>query len=303
MDYLITGATGFIGKRLVNFLLARGDSVNYLGRTRSTVLDSRCAFHCWPEGAPPLTSVPRPDAIVHLAGESVAQRWTPEAKRKIRRSRIDRTRALVGALREMKHKPQTLISASAVGYYGDRGEEVLTEASAPGGDFLAGLCAEWEREAERAKEFGLRVVIVRIGMALGKEGGALAKMLRTFRLGFGGNLGSGRQWMSWIDADDLVRLIVFAAETPSVSGPLNGVSPQPVRNAEFTAELGRVLRRPAKMTVPAFVLKFGFGEMSEVLLASQHVVPEAAQTAGFEFAFPDLASALRHALGQAEMLS
>ncbi|MGH9583500.1 MAG: TIGR01777 family oxidoreductase, partial [Bryobacteraceae bacterium] len=298
MNYLITGATGFIGRRLAGYLLARGDSVNYLGRTRSQALDSRAAFHCWPRGEPPpLDSVLRTDTVVHLAGETVAQRWTPETKREIRRSRIERTRALVDGLRELKHKPQTLISASAVGYYGDRGDEVLTEASAPGHDFLADLCAAWEREAARAAEFGMRVVSVRIGVVLGREGGALPKMLRPFRLGLGGRLGSGRQWMSWIDADDLIRLIVFAAETPAVSGALNGSSPRPVRSAEFTEELARALRRPAKLAVPAFALKLLLGEMSEVVLASTRAAPEAAQRAGFGFEFSDLAGALRHVVG------
>lgn len=298
MNFLITGATGFIGRKLVNFLLARGDSVNYLARTRSATLDSRCAFYCWPEGGPPpLNSVPRPHAIIHLAGETIAQRWTARAKSEIRRSRIERTRALVDAVRDLKHKPEVLVSAAAIGYYGDRGEEVLTEESAPGKGFLPDLCIEWEREAKRAAEFGLRVVSVRIGVVLGKEGGALPKMLRPFRLGLGGRVASGRQWMSWIDADDLVRILVFAAETPSISGPLNGTSPQPVRNAEFTGELARALRRPARMAVPAFALKLSLGEMSEVLLASERVIPEAAQKAGFSFEFSDLRAALRHALG------
>ncbi|HEX7362363.1 MAG TPA: TIGR01777 family oxidoreductase [Bryobacteraceae bacterium] len=297
MTYLITGASGFIGRRLVNFLLERGDSVNYLGRTRSRTLDSRCAFYCWPQNAaPPLDSVPRPDAVIHLAGETVAQRWTAEAKEEIRGSRVKRTRALVEALRELKHKPDALISASALGYYGDGGEEVLTEASRPGRGFLPDVCVEWEREADRATEFGLRVVRVRIGIVLGKEGGALRKMLAPFRMGLGGRFGSGRQWMSWIEADDLVRMIVFAADTPSVSGPLNGVSPEPVRNAQFSEEVGRALHRPAKLAVPAFALKLGLGEMSEVMLASARAIPEAAQNAGFTFAFPKLDGALRQSL-------
>lgn len=297
MTYLITGASGFIGRRLVNFLLERGDSVNYLGRARSRTLDSRCAFFCWPQNAPPpLDSVPRPDALIHLAGETVAQRWTAEAKEEIRGSRVKRTRALVDALRELKHKPDTLISASALGYYGDRGEEVLTEASRPGSGFLPDLCVEWEREADRAAEFGLRVVRVRIGIVLGKEGGALRKMLAPFRIGLGGRFGSGRQWMSWIEADDLVRMIVFAADTPSVSGPLNGVSPEPVRNAQFSEEVGHALHRPAKLAVPAFALKLGLGEMSDVMLASTRAIPEAAENAGFTFAFPKLDGALRQAL-------
>jgi uncharacterized protein (TIGR01777 family) len=196
----------------------------------------------------------------------------------------------------MKHKPEALISASAVGYYGDRGEEVLTEASEPGRGFLADTCVEWEREAGRAAEFGLRVVQVRIGIVLGKEGGALRKMLAPFRLGLGGKFGSGRQWMPWIEGDDLVRMIVFAADTRSISGALNGTSPEPVRNAQFTEEVGRALKRPAKLAVPGFALKLGLGEMSEAVLASARAIPEAAESAGFTFEFPKLSGALRHAL-------
>jgi uncharacterized protein (TIGR01777 family) len=294
MNYLITGATGFIGKKLVDFLLSRGNAVNYLGRTRSATLDSRAAFHCWPEGQPPpLNSVPRVDAIVNLAGETVAQRWTPEVKRKIRESRVDRTRALVSGLGDLKHRPEVLISASAIGYYGDRGDDILTEASAPGHGFLADVCVGWEQEAQRASEFGLRVVPVRIAMVLGRDSRAVAKMLRPFRMGLGGKLGSGRQWMSWIDVHDLIRLIVFAVETPAVSGPLNGSSPHPVRNADFTQALGRALHRPAKMAVPAFALKLILGEMADFVLGSARVVPDAAQRAGFAFENPDLGPVLR----------
>lgn len=294
MNYLITGATGFIGRRLVDFLLSRGDAVNYLGRTRSTRLDSRAAFHCWPEGEPPpLNSVPRTDAMIHLAGETVAQRWTPDVKRKIRESRVGRTRALVAGLREVKYGPRVLISASAIGYYGDRGDEILTEASAPGRGFLADVCVEWEREAQRATEFGVRVVQMRSAVVLGRDGGALSKMLGPFRLGLGGKLGGGRQWMSWIDIHDLIRLMVFAAETSSISGPLNGSSPQPVRNADFTQELGRVMHRPAKMAVPAFALKLALGEMAESVLGSTRVIPDAALRAGFAFEYPHLGAALR----------
>lgn len=293
MNYLATGATGFIGSKLVNALLAAGDRVNYLGRSRSKSLDSRAAFHCWNAGEkPPLNSVPRIDAVVHLAGEPIAQRWTAEAKKRIYESRVIGTRDLVSAIGELKHKPATLVSASAIGYYGNRGDEILSEQSKPGSGFLADLCMQWEQEARKAQEFGLRVVSIRIAMVLGQNGGALQKMLTPFRLGLGGKLGSGSQWMSWVHIDDLIKLFIFAAENDAVEGALNGASSGPVTNAEFTKTLAGVLHRPAPWTVPQFVLKTAFGEMAEVLLDSARVVPNAAEQAGFRFEYADLRKAL-----------
>jgi uncharacterized protein (TIGR01777 family) len=235
MDFLITGATGFIGQKLVGALLERGDSVNYLARERSDKISSRAAFHPWDANTPPpLNSVPRLDAVIHLMGEPIAQRWTKQVKDRIRRSRIDATRQLVSGIGGLRYKPSILVSASAVGLYGDRGDEILTEASEAGSGFLADVCVEWEREAARAAEFGLRVVSVRIATVLGRDGGALPQMLTPFRLGLGGRFGSGKQWMPWIHVNDLVRLFLFAADS-QVSGPLNGCSPQPVTNAEFTS--------------------------------------------------------------------
>jgi uncharacterized protein (TIGR01777 family) len=290
--YLITGASGFIGSKLVKTLLSQGHSVNYLGRKRSTSLDSRAAFHCWNPGEkPPLNSVPTVDAIVHLAGEPVAQRWTREVKKRIYKSRVEGTRKLVSAIGELQHKPAALIAASAVGYYGDRGDEVLTEDSAPGKDFLAQLCVDWEHEAARAHEFGLRVARIRIGIVLGRDGGALKQMLMPFRLGIGGRLGNGRQWMPWVHVDDLLRLFVFAAENASIEGPLNGSSPEPVTNAEFTRHLARALHRPAIFPVPKFALKLALGELADFALASARVVPEASTRSGFKFAYPELGAA------------
>jgi hypothetical protein len=292
MNFLITGATGFIGRKLVAELLARGDSVNYLGRGRGTTLDSRAAFHPWDgKSVAPLDSVPRLDAVIHLMGEPVAQRWTAQSKDRIRRSRVQTTRQLVSAIAALKHKPAVLISASAVGYYGNRGNEVLTEASMPGTGFLADVCINWEYEAARARQHGLRVVIIRIATVLGRDGGALPKMLPPFRWGVGGRFGNGRQWMSWIHAEDLMRLVLFTVDT-DVSGALNGASPQPVTNAEFTRTLARAVRRPAIFPIPRLALELTLGEMSTFLFESQRAVPSAVEKAGFQFNYPDLAQAL-----------
>jgi uncharacterized protein (TIGR01777 family) len=292
MDFLITGATGFIGSKLVNALLARGDAVNYLSRRRSSKLDGRAAFHSWDgETLPPLNSVPRLDAIIHLMGEPIAQRWTPDVKERIRRTRVDATRQLVAAVRTLRHKPSIFISASAVGYYGNRGDEVLTETAAPGGGFLADVCIDWEREAQRASEFGLRVGNVRIATVLGREGGALPQMLTPFRWGVGGRFGSGKQWISWIHIDDLVRLFLYAADT-NLSGPLNGAAPQPVTNAEFTRALAHAVHRPAIFPIPRFAMNVALGEMAGFLFDSLRVVPAAVEKAGFRFEHPELAAAL-----------
>jgi uncharacterized protein len=296
MNYLLTGATGFIGSKIVDLLLSQGHSVNYLGRKRSQHLDSRAAFHHWNTSElPPLDSVPRLDAVVHLAGEPVAQHWTPEVKRRIYNSRIIGTRNLVSAIGQLDYKPSVLVSASATGYYGNRGDEVLTEQSRPGSDFLAEVCRDWEKEAFRAREFNVRAVPIRIGIVLGRNGGALKQMVPVFRLGLGGKLGSGKQWMPWIHVRDLARLCVFAAEHPEIESPLNGVC-QPVTNTVFTRELGRALSRPALFTVPKFALKAAFGELSEPLLSSARVFPEATTNAGFEFQFQELGPALREAV-------
>jgi uncharacterized protein len=294
MDYLITGATGFIGQKLVKQLLANGHEVNYLGRKRSLTLDPRAAFHFWnPNQSPPLDSISRLDAIIHLAGEPIAQRWNAEIKRRIYSSRVEGMRKLVSAIGELRHKPSVLISASAIGYYGDRGDEILIESSEPGQDFLAQLCIDWEREALRAREFGLRVVPIRIAAVLGRDGGVLKQMLTPFRLGVGGQLGGGRQWTSWIHVDDLVRLVIHAADNSSISGPLNGSSPQPVTNAEFTRALARALHRPAVFRIPKFALKLAFGEVAEFLFSSLRVIPEATEKSGFRFEHGQLESALK----------
>lgn len=298
MTFLITGATGFIGKKLVHRLLARGDSVNYVGRERSVELDSRAAYHPWKDvkELPPLDSMPRLDAVVHLAGEPIAQRWTRPAKKRIYTSRIEGTRQLVSAIGRLRHKPTVLVSASAIGYYGDRGDETLIERSAWGNGFLTGVCRDWEREALRAREFGLRVVTPRFATVLGREGGALPSMLAPFRFGLGGKFGDGRQWMSWIHIEDLLRLMLFGIENPAVSGAINASSPRPVTNAEFTRTLAGTLHRPAILSVPKMALRLALGEMSTVLLGSLRVLPQTTEQLGFRFEQPKLAKALANLL-------
>jgi uncharacterized protein (TIGR01777 family) len=299
MTYLITGATGFIGRSLVESLLADGHSVNYLSRKIDRSMNLRAAFHHWedPETTlPPLTSVPRCDAVIHLAGEPVAQRWTEEVKRKIRDSRVAGTRNLVEAIGLMRHKPSVLVSSSAVGYYGDRGDEVLTEESKPGKDFLAEVCVEWEREALRATELGLRVVPIRTGVVLASGGGALQKMLPPFEFGIGGRFGNGKQWMPWIHRDDLLRLFRFAADTQSVDGPMNGTAPEPVTNSEFTRALASAIHRPALLPIPKFGLRLLLGEMADFLVESIRAVPAAAERQGFSFTYSNLQSALNAVL-------
>jgi uncharacterized protein (TIGR01777 family) len=273
MKIAISGASGFIGRHLLKSLAQAGHSLRPLSR------------HA------PAESLREADVIIHLAGEPVAQRWTAAAKQRIRDSRVVGTHSLVETLATLPRRPEALICASAIGYYGSRGDEVLAESSAPGSGFLPEACVAWEREAQAAEAFGIRVVRVRIGVVLAAGGGALPRMLPPFRMGVGGRLGSGRQWMSWIHLEDLAALFQLAVES-QVRGPLNAVAPQPVTNSDFTHELAHTLRRPAVFPVPEFALRLLFGEMADVLLASQRVVPAAAEAAGFRFRFPQLASAL-----------
>lgn len=277
MNVAVTGASGFVGRALSERLRTSGHTVTAISlRTQ-----------------PPPEVFVGCQAVVNLAGEPVAQRWTADARERISNSRIQGTRSLVAALRE--HPPAVLVSASAVGYYGSRGDEILTEDSPPSSDFLGELAVAWEREARAAEQYGVRVVTPRIGVVLG-GGGALAQMLLPFRLGVGGRLGSGQQWMSWIALDDLVSLIELAIEDAALSGAVNAVAPNPVTNAVFTRELAAALHRPAILPVPAFALRIFFGEMSQILLGGQRVIPQAALRAGFQFHFADLGQALRQAI-------
>jgi len=298
MRALVTGATGFIGTHLVR-RLERPVVLSRNPEKAKRILGDVEAFRWDPVAGPPdpaaFTGV---DAVFHLAGDPIASgRWTEARKKTMRESRILGTRHLVEGIARAARRPAVLVSSSAVGYYGDRADELLEESAAPASDYLAALCAGWEREAMKAADLGLRVVTPRTGVVLG-DGGALAKMLPPFRMGAGGRLGSGGQWMAWIHIDDLVSLILHAATTASLRGPVNAVAPNPVTNAEFTRTLAEVLHRPAILPVPAFALRLLFGEMAGVLLGSQRAVPRAATKAGFTFSHADLPGALRNILSK-----
>jgi uncharacterized protein (TIGR01777 family) len=297
MNFLVTGATGFIGRALVSDLIRAGHSVTYLGRRASAAVQSGAKHIHWAGASeePQLPTNAKFNAVVNLAGEPITQRWNAAIKKRLWESRVDGTRALVGALSVLPERPEVLVSASAIGYYGNRGTELLTEGSSRGTGFLADLCAEWEAAAETARTSGIRVVTVRIGIVLAKEGGILKKSLPLFRMALGGKLASGRQWLSWIAREDLVRLLQFAIEQP-VNGPMNGTSPQPVTNTEFTRALASVVRRPAVMTVPGSLLKLGMGEVATHVLDSTRVLPSVAQERGFQFTYTDIESCLRAAL-------
>ena len=300
MNITLTGASGLIGRRLLKNFATAGYGLRVLSRHAGTNLPPGVAISVWDpmQGSPPEESLAGADAVVHLAGEPVAQRWTDAVKRGIRDSRVVGTRNLVAGLAKLRNKPKVLVCASAIGIYGSRGDEVLKESSGAGKGFLAETCVAWEQEAVAAETLGVRVVRVRIGIVLDGRGGALQKMLPPFRMGVGGRLGDGKQWMSWIHLADLASMLQMAVEGPA-RGVLNGVAPNPVVNAEFTRELAKAVHRPAIFPVPGAAIKLLFGEMAEVLLASQRVVPEAAQKAGFTFRFPELAGALRDVVGGA----
>jgi uncharacterized protein (TIGR01777 family) len=296
---LVSGASGLIGTGLVSALQARGQRVHRLVRRPARSADEVS----WDpaRGILPAREVEGFDALVHLAGENVASgRWTAARRAAIRASRIEGTSLLARRLAELDRPPRVLVSASAIGLYGDRGEELLDETSAAGDGFLARVAAEWEAAADPARAAGIRVVHPRIGVVLAAHGGALARMLTPFRLGLGGRLGSGRQWMSWIALEDVVSVLETAVSDERLAGPVNAVAPEPVRNADFTRALARALGRPALAPVPAFALRALAGELAdELLLASLRVAPRALQRCGFPFARPTpkdaLASLLRHA--------
>lgn len=297
MHIVLTGGSGFIGQRLIERLLRDGHSLHLLARRRPSA-PPQVGFSEWSasDAQAPHGPVASANAIIHLAGEPVAQRWNAEVKKRIRDSRINGTRKLVETIARSQDRPHTFICASAVGYYGDRGEEVLDESSNRGSGFLPDVCVEWEDEARAAGKLGVRVVMLRIGIVFGRDGGALKKMLPAFRMGVGGPIASGTQWVSWIHLDDLVDSVLFSLERTDLAGPINTVAPNPVRNRDFAKALGNVLGRPAVIPTPSFALKLILGEGADVVAESQRVVPKALERAGFEFRYPEINGALRNAI-------
>ncbi|HEY6367573.1 MAG TPA: TIGR01777 family oxidoreductase [Candidatus Binatia bacterium] len=296
MKLVIAGASGFIGSALVQRLSQRSDSLKLLSRKpRSPARAGNAEWLVWEPGVPGgwEESIDGADGVVNLAGEGIAEkRWTEWQKELIRSSRIDSTRALVQAIAKVKEKPKFLINASAVGYYGARGDETLTEESTPGKDYLARVCVAWEEEAKKARDYGVRVVLVRTGIVLAKGKGALAKMVPPFKFFVGGRLGSGKQWMPWIHIEDEIGLIFFLIENASAQGSFNATAPNPVTMEEFCKVLGKVLNRPSWAPVPASLLTLLLGEMADLVLAGQKALPQAAEKMGYNFRHPNLAGAL-----------
>jgi hypothetical protein len=300
MRILISGSTGLVGTALVEKLSREGHTVARLVRRGTSVAESAAGAHTQRVAWDPVAGefdaagAEGADALVHLAGASIAGgRWNAARKQLLRTSRIDATRHLVGALAKLQRPPRSILSASAIGFYGNRGDETLSEASAPGNDFLAAACREWEAEAARAVEFGARVVNLRFGIILARRGGALPQMVMPIKLGDGGRLGNGRQWMSWVTLAETVRIVEFALANAGLAGPVNVVAPNPARNSEFTKVLAKTLHRPALFPAPAFALRLALGEMADaLLLSSQKVVPSRLVDSGYSFAQPNLAEAL-----------
>ena len=296
MNVLISGATGLIGSALVPELEANGHTVTRLSRSRSGANTVR-----WDPSAGTIEGdLEGTEAVVHLAGESIAQgRWSPDKKRRILDSRVEGTRLLAERIAALSTPPKVMVSTSAVGFYGDRGDEVLTEESGPGEDFLAGVCREWEAAAEPARRAGIRVVHPRLGIVLSPQGGALGTTLPIFKLGGGGKIGSGRQWWSWVALDDVVGSIVHALTDETIEGPVNVGSPNPMTNAEYTKVLGKVLGRPTVLPLPAPAARIMLGEVADaLLLASQRMEPAKLEATGYGFRHPQLEGALRHLLGR-----
>jgi uncharacterized protein (TIGR01777 family) len=300
MKILVTGSSGLIGSALVPVLTAEGHSVTRLVRSKPRPGE---AGIYWDPSTETIdtSSLEGFDGVVHLAGENIAAgRWTAEQKARIRDSRVKGTRLLAESLARLARRPAVLLCASAMGYYGSRGEEVLKESSPAGSGFLAEVCREWEAAAEPAARRGIRVVSLRMGVVLSSKGGALATMLLPFRLGVGGRVGDGKQYMSWIAIDDVVGAFSFALRSETLRGPVNVVAPNPVTNAEFTKTLGRVLGRPTVFPMPAFAARLAFGEMADgLLLASARIEPAKLLVTGYAFRFAELEGALRHLLGRA----
>jgi hypothetical protein len=292
MRVTVTGGSGLIGRRLVALLRARGDEVTVLSRSGTDGAPAWAPL----AGAAPAAALEGRDAVIHLAGEPIAQRWTAAVREAIAASRRTGTANLVAGIEALGQRPGVLVSANAVGFYGDRGAELLTEASAPGTGFLAEVCVDWERAALGARELGLRVCVLRTGVVLDRHGGALAKMLPPFRLGVGGPVAGGRQYVSWIAVDDLAALYAAALDDQRYEGAFNATAPAPVTNAELSRALGRALHRPAVAPVPAAALRLLYGAMAEIVTDSQNAIPERALALGHSFRHATLEGALAEAL-------
>jgi len=302
MKVTVTGATGMIGRRLVAELKSRGDEVTVLSRNpdraKQTLGVEAFAWNPESEQAP-IEALAHRDAVVHLAGESVSQRWSESSKKSIRASRVDGTANLVAGLRQASPRPTVLVSGSAVGWYGPRGTEPVDESTEPGSDFLAQVCVDWEKAASEAQELGIRTAILRTGVVMTADGGALGRMLLPFKAGVGGPVAGGAQMMPWIDVDDVVGLILAALDGDERwSGPINATAPAPVSNKEFSKTLGKVLSRPAFSPVPAFAMKLMFGEMSQIVLTGQNAIPAKATELGYKWRRPQLEQSLKAALGR-----
>ncbi len=301
MKIVLTGATGFIGRSLTNELLKRGDDLIILTRSKAERFPSnpKLQFIHWSprDQASIVSEVDGSDAVINLAGESiVGKRWTKAQKEKIVQSRVSATQIIANSIKKAVRRPGVLINASAVGYYGPRGNESIAEDAKAGNDFLADLCKAWEAHAIRVEDFDVRVIRLRIGIVLDRDGAALKFMIPPFKIFMGGWLGSGNQWMSWITREDLVRLILFCLNNPNARGAMNAVAPQPVTNKAFSMVLAQVLKRPCFMPVPSFALKLLMGEVSEMVLTGQRVIPKKAQDLGFSFHSPEIRNALEKIL-------
>jgi uncharacterized protein (TIGR01777 family) len=297
MKVLITGGTGFVGSALCHNLVGRGDELTVLTRNVVTAQQRVGVPVTAVESAgdADLASI---DAVVNLAGLPIAdRRWSDKRKQALYASRIGLTNQLLDALAEQKHRPRVLVSASAIGYYGDGGDSLLDEQSRPYPEFTHELCAAWEAAAMRAEGLGIRVCIIRIGLVMGPNGGMLKRLLPIFKMGAGGRLGSGQQWMSWVSLQDLVRIIVYLLDHDTLRGVFNATAPNPVRNNAFTEELAQVLKRPSMLPVPAPLLNLALGEMSQLMLTGQRVIPKRLQQAGFEFGHSTLREALIYSTG------
>ncbi|MBM2806305.1 MAG: hypothetical protein HW419_4198 [Deltaproteobacteria bacterium] len=297
MRLVVTGASGFIGSALCPRLLEQGHTLTLF--TRGSPRDASSGVKRWQHWTPGVlrqwdVELDGADGVINLAGEPIAEKkWSHTQRQLLIKSRVAATQSLVQACAKAKHKPKFLINASAIGYYGARDDEEISEDEPPGDDFLSQLCRDWEEEAKKAEALGMRVVRLRTGIVLGHGGGALMKMVEPFKYFLGGPIGSGKQWMSWIHLEDQARLILHVMENQQASGPINATAPNPVRNKEFSQALGRVLRRPCWVPVPGFALRLGLGDMAEMLLTGQRVIPATAQRLGFTFDFPNLPEALQ----------